>query len=98
MKPMSTIHLTEIQLARDLHDVLDKVRHGAEVIVEENSRPVALIKAPSRPGRSLSECIALAKAAEHTFAQPPVPDVEFAADVLAAVSAHDKAFEPTAWD
>lgn len=98
MGRMSTIHLTETQLARDLHDVLDKVRHGTEVIVEENSRPVALIKAPSHVGRSLTECIALAKAEEQKFAQPPVPDLEFAADVRAAVSAHDKALEPTAWD
>ncbi len=56
--------MTETQLARDLHGILDKVCQGAEVIVEENSRPVALIKPPSRAGRSLSECIALAKAEE----------------------------------
>ena len=62
------------------------------------SRPVALITPPSRVGRSLSESIALAKAEEDKFAQPPVPDVEFAADVRAAVSAHDKALEPTAWE
>src|SRR5450759_262294 len=98
MKRMATIHLTETQLARDLHGVLDKVRQGAEVIVEENSRPVALITPPVGAGRSLSECIALAKAEERKFAQPPVPDLEFAADVRAAVSAHDTPLEPTAWD
>lgn len=87
---MATTHMTETQLARDLHEVLDKVRQGAEVIVEENSRPVALIKPPSRAGRSLSECIALAKAEERQFAQPPVPDLELAADVRGAVAPHDK--------
>jgi hypothetical protein len=36
---------------------------------------------------------------EHVdVAQPPVPDLEFAADVRAAVSAHDTPLEPTAWD
>lgn len=87
MKAYGCRRMTETQLARDLHGILDKVRQGAEVIVEENSRPVALIKPPpSRAGRSLSECIAIAKAEERKFAQPPVPDVEFAADVRAAVS------------
>jgi len=98
MNTMATIHLTETQLARDLHGVLDKVRQGVEVIVEEDSRPVALIKTPSRVGRTVSECITLAKAEEKKFAQPPVPDLEFAADVRAAVAAHGEPLEPTAWD
>ena len=92
------LKLTDTQLGCDLHGCLDKVRQGAEVIVEENSRPVALITSPVRAGRSLSECIALAKAEQRKFAQPPVPDLEFAADVRAAVSAHDTPLEPTAWD
>jgi antitoxin (DNA-binding transcriptional repressor) of toxin-antitoxin stability system len=98
MNTMATIHLTETQLARDLHGVLDKVRHGIEVVVEEDSHPVALIKTPSRLGRTLSECIALAKAEEKKFAQPPVPDQDFAADVRAAVAVHGEPLEPTAWD
>jgi antitoxin (DNA-binding transcriptional repressor) of toxin-antitoxin stability system len=89
---MATNHLTEPQLARDLHGVLDEVRKGSEIVVEENSRPVALIKPASRAGRTLSECISLAKAEERRFAQPPVPDLEFAADVRAAVAVHDKPY------
>jgi antitoxin (DNA-binding transcriptional repressor) of toxin-antitoxin stability system len=41
-----TVRMTEAELARDLHTVLEKVRQGAEVVVEQDSRPVAVIKAP----------------------------------------------------
>lgn len=34
--------MTEAELARDLHTVLERVREGAEVVVE-NNRPVAVI-------------------------------------------------------
>jgi hypothetical protein len=59
---MAQLHLTEAELARDLHAVLEKVRQGAEVIVERDAKPLAVIKAPEFRGRPLDECIALAKA------------------------------------
>jgi hypothetical protein len=40
---MAQLHMTEAGLARDLHAVLERVRHGAEVVVEEGHRRVALI-------------------------------------------------------
>lgn len=95
---MGTIHVTEAELARDLHRVLDKVREGVEVVVEQDSRPVALIKTPPHVGRGLAECIEIARAEERRFAEPPAPDGKFAADVRAAVDAHDEPAEPTAWD
>ena len=48
------------QLGRDIHAVLARVRHGDEVIVEQNQRPVAVIRTPQGQGRKFSECIALA--------------------------------------
>ena len=62
--------------------------------MEENWRSVASIAPLDRPGRRLSECIARAKAEEQKFAEPPVPDMDFAEDVRAAVSAHDEPLEP----
>lgn len=38
---------------------LAKVRQGVEVVVEQDSRPVAVIRSPLPKGRLLSECIAL---------------------------------------
>ena len=61
---MSTVRITESELARDVHAVLEKVQQGVEIIVEQDHRPVAVIKTPAAPGRKISECIALAKAYE----------------------------------
>jgi antitoxin (DNA-binding transcriptional repressor) of toxin-antitoxin stability system len=58
---MMTVRISEAGLARDIHAVLAKVQEGVEVIVEQDHRPVATIKALPGPGRTISECIALAK-------------------------------------
>ena len=42
---MATVHLSEAEVARDLHAVLAKVRQGLEVVIEQNHRPVAILKA-----------------------------------------------------
>ncbi len=84
-----TLRLTEADLARDIHTVLARVREeGLEVIVEQDHRPVAVIKTPQGPGRRLSDCIALAKAYEEKLGYAPVPDAGFAADVQAGIDAH----------
>jgi antitoxin (DNA-binding transcriptional repressor) of toxin-antitoxin stability system len=59
---MGTLRITEAELARDIHAVLAKVRTGVEVIVEQDHRPVATIRPPTRSGRPISACIASAKA------------------------------------
>jgi hypothetical protein len=94
-----TLRLTEAELARDIHAVLARVREeGLEVIVEQDHRPVAVIKTPQGPGRKLSECIAIAKAHEEKLGYAPVPDADFAADVQAAIAAHREPLDPPAWD
>ena len=47
-----TVHMTEAELARDLHRVLEKVRQGVEVVIEEDHRPVAVIKEPLLRGHA----------------------------------------------
>ena len=94
-----TLRLTEAELARDIHAVLARVRdEGLEVIVELDYRPVAVIRRPERPGRKLSDCIAIAKAYEENLGYAPVPDADFAADVQVAVDAHCEPFTPPRWD
>jgi antitoxin (DNA-binding transcriptional repressor) of toxin-antitoxin stability system len=95
---MGTLRITEAELARDIHAVLAKVQEGAEVIVEQDHRPVAVIKTPQGPGRKISECIALAKAYEERLGYAPVPDADFAKDVQEAVDAHREQLNPPAWD
>ncbi len=93
-----TVRITEAELARDIHAVLAKVQAGVEVIVEQDHRPVAVIKTPRGPGRKISECIALAKAYEEKLGYAPVPDPDFAKDVQAAIDAHREPLNPPSWD
>jgi hypothetical protein len=95
---MATVRITEAELARDLHAILTKVGEGADVVVERDDRPVAVIKPPSGPGRPINECIALAKARERELGFAPTPDPEFAADVQAAIDAHREPLNPPRWD
>jgi antitoxin (DNA-binding transcriptional repressor) of toxin-antitoxin stability system len=71
MVSMAQVHMTEAELAQDVHGVLEKVRQGAEVVIEQDHRPVAVIKPPQEPGRMLSECIALAEAHGSTATLDP---------------------------
>lgn len=98
IQDMSTVRITESELARDVHGVLEKVQQGVEIIVEQNHRPVAVIKTPATPGRKISECIALAKEYEHKLGYRPVPDPDFAKDVEAAIAAHREPLQPPSWD
>jgi antitoxin (DNA-binding transcriptional repressor) of toxin-antitoxin stability system len=131
IKDMAVLHITESELARDVHGVLEKVRGGAEVVIEENSRPVAVLRAPEPrprklseiaaslpehstatvdpdfaadvekargPGRSIDECIALAKEYEARLGHAPVPDADFAKDVQAAIDAHREPLDTSLWD
>ena len=53
---------------------------------------------PARPGRSIDECIALAKAYEERLGYAPVPDPDFAKDVQAAIDAHREPLNPPSWE
>lgn len=55
-----TEHMTEAELADDLHAVLIRVQQGVEVVIEQDLQPVAVLSQAAPRGRLLSECIALA--------------------------------------
>jgi antitoxin (DNA-binding transcriptional repressor) of toxin-antitoxin stability system len=59
---MGTLRITEAELARDIHGVLAKVQEGAEIVVEQDHRAIAVIRPALPKGRLLSECIAIAEA------------------------------------
>ena len=59
---METVHMSEAELANNLHEVLSKVQQGTEIVIEQNHRPVAVLK-PSQPvGRMSTEVLADLKA------------------------------------
>jgi hypothetical protein len=84
-----TVHVTEAELARDVHAILAKVRQGVEVI-EQDSLPVAVLKAPQVKGRRISEVIAALEA----NGANAVLDEDFAGDVEAGINAHREPWNP----
>ena len=97
---MATVHMSEAELARNLHTVLAQVQQGVEIVVEQDHRPEAVIKpsAPSEPGRKLTDCIALAEAYEKHLGFTPIPDDGFATDVQAGIDSRRDSFKPPTWD
>jgi antitoxin (DNA-binding transcriptional repressor) of toxin-antitoxin stability system len=87
------IHISEAEAASNFADVLERVRAGAEVVIESGKLPVAVIHAPAPSRRTISECIALLP--EDSTA---VMDADFAKDVEAAIESHREPLEPPSWD
>jgi antitoxin (DNA-binding transcriptional repressor) of toxin-antitoxin stability system len=77
------IHISEAEAATtNVATLLAHVRAGAEVVIENDTRPVAVLRsAESHPGRLLSESIALAEAHAKELGYEPTPDPDFAADL-----------------
>ncbi|HVW08746.1 MAG TPA: hypothetical protein VHC90_09190 [Bryobacteraceae bacterium] len=94
---MAVIHISEAEAARDFAGVLARVRGGAEVIIESNDHPVAVIKSPELPRRSISESIALGEAYERRLGYAPAMDEDFAAD-LEEIIRNRKPADRSAWD
>jgi hypothetical protein len=91
---MEPLHITEAELAGDVHSVLAKVQEGIEVIVEQDHRPVATIRQPSLRGRLLSESIALAEARGTTA----ILDEGFMQDVEDGIAERSQPWNPPVWE
>jgi antitoxin (DNA-binding transcriptional repressor) of toxin-antitoxin stability system len=94
IESMAQVRMTEEDLARDLHGALDKVRQGIEVVVEQDHRPVAIIRSPLPKGRLLSECIALAEARNSTATL----DEGFMKDVEEGIASRSQPWKPPSWE
>jgi len=73
---MSILHITEAEFAKDIASVLDRVQSGAEIVIERNAKPVAVLRPAEPRRRRLSEIVA--SLPEHSTA---TLDPDFAADV-----------------
>jgi antitoxin (DNA-binding transcriptional repressor) of toxin-antitoxin stability system len=80
---MAVLRISEADLARDVRAVLDRVQSGAEIIVERDAQPVAVLRAAEPRRRKLSE-IAAALAQGSTAVVDPC----FAQDVQAVIDRH----------
>ena len=91
---MPTIYMPEGEVARDFAAVLEKIRHGVEIIVEQNHRPVAIIRPMKRTGRLISECIASARAGGSRLTL----DSGFAHDVEQGIEDRQEPWNPPSWE
>ena len=93
MEDMERVYMTEAEVAGDFAAVLERLKHGAEVVVEQDHRPVAVISPVKGPGRPIDECIALAKA----HGSGAKLDEEYAAD-LEEIIASRQPLDTSVWD
>ena len=70
-------------MAADVHGMLDKVRHGVEIVVE-----------PLPKDRMLTECIALAE----SRGSPATLDEGFLKDVEEGISRRSQPWSPPLWE
>jgi antitoxin (DNA-binding transcriptional repressor) of toxin-antitoxin stability system len=90
-------HISEAEAASDFPALMARVRTGARIIIENGAQPVAVLHAAEPERRSISECIALAKAHEDETGKAPVLDPDFAKDVE-EIASHRKRWNPPAWE
>ena len=92
------IHISEAEAASDFELVMTRIREGAEVIIERDAKPVAVVR-PAEPvrGRPISECIALAEAHAKETGYEPTLDPDFAADLEEIISSR-KPRNISTWD
>jgi antitoxin (DNA-binding transcriptional repressor) of toxin-antitoxin stability system len=88
------IHISEKEASTtNVATLLAHVRAGAEVVIINDKRPVAVVRPAEPVRRTISECIALLP--EDSTA---TIDADFAKDVAAAIESHREPLSPPAWD
>jgi prevent-host-death family protein len=90
----NVIHMSEGEAARDFAGLLARVRAGGEIVIGDEARPVAVVRAAEPHVRLLSESLRLAK--EH--ASTATLDGDFARDLEDAINSHREPLNPPAWD
>jgi prevent-host-death family protein len=88
------IDMSEAEATRDFGSLLAQVREGAEVVIKNGTRPVAVVRPAESYVRLLSDSLRLAR--EH--GSTATLDENFARDVAAAVESHGEPLKPPAWD
>lgn len=94
MEAMATVHMSEAEVARDLHAVLAKVQQGVEIVIEQDHRPVAVLRAQNRSGRPITEILREARQRNSTVTL----DEDFGKDLEEIAASHQQPWTPPAWD
>ena len=91
---MGTLRITEAELARDMHAILAKVQRGVEVVVEQDHRPVAVLRPPDRSGRLVSDILREARQRNSTVTL----DEDFGTDLEAIIASQQQPWNPPSWE
>ena len=92
------IHISEKEAgAINVATLLAHLRAGAEVIIENGARPVAILHLAEPERRTISECIERAKAHEEETGKAPILDPDFAEDVEEIIRSRAP-WTPPAWE
>ena len=90
---MAELHMSDAEVASNFTEVLTTVQQGAEVVIEHDQQPVAVLRPAVPPRRKISEVLALmSKDSTATM------DADFARDVQAAIDSHREPLDSSAWD
>lgn len=88
MEPQ-VLHISEADLLKDVRAILRRAETGAEIVVERDSQPFAVIRAAAPVRRRISECIAMMPADSTATI-----DADFEKDVESAIASHRDPLEP----
>ena len=86
--------MSEAEVARDLHAALAKVQQGVEIVIEQDHRPVAVLRAEYRSGRPITDILREAKLRNSTVTL----DEDFGKDLEEIIASHQKPWNPPSWD
>ncbi|MBK9169065.1 MAG: hypothetical protein IPM24_16555 [Bryobacterales bacterium] len=81
-------------MPRNTHAALAKVQQGVEIVIEQDNRPVAMVKQPKPVGRMISEIVADLKARGSNA----VMDDDFARDIEEGIKAQRQPWTPPSWE
>lgn len=91
---MATLHMTEAELVKNITAVLAKVREGAEIVIEEDCRAIAVIKPSASGGRLISDILQDARQRNSTITL----DEDFGKDMEEIIASHQQPWNPPSWD
>jgi len=88
------IHISEKDAAgTSVATLLKHVRSGAEIVIQDGEKPVAVVHPAETVPRTISECIALLPEGSTATVDP-----DFAKDVQGAIESHREPLNPPTWD
>ena len=87
--PKSVTHISNAEAASDFASLMAWVRVSAQVVIEKDARPIAVVSPAEPDVRLLSESLRLARERASTATL----DEEFSEDVEAAIESHREAVD-----